>query len=278
MLFEMLVGERPFTGRSPIEILGNHMSAPRVAPSTLRAELADCPGLDALVLRALSPEPDQRFTSMEALGDALVTCLRAIAPDAAEHVTEPTGEQTNRARRVSDDDHVTSAVSRATPRSRWLVSAAAVLAITIAAIGWLAHDRVRPTAAHSEMASSHRGPEVTQPTARAPRPALPSVAPAVVVEPDLATANPTSHAVLITSSPRGAAVYRGDTRVGITPLTLTIDPADEAQAVTIEAAGYRTRRVLVGTARDHVNVVLSSMRPQKPAARATPSARGVAEW
>ncbi|HEY5948563.1 MAG TPA: serine/threonine-protein kinase [Kofleriaceae bacterium] len=278
VLFEMLVGERPFTGRSPLEILGNHLSAPRVAPSTLRSQLADCPGLDALVLRALSPEPEQRFASMEALGDALVACLRAIAPDAAEHVTEPTGEQTDRARWVRDDDEVTSAVSRATPRSRWLGAAAAVIATSIATVGWLAHDRASAPDSHSAVAASPPVPEPLQSPTRVPLPSSPSISSAVVVEPDLPTDNPTSHAVLITSTPRGATVYRGDSRVGITPLTLSIDPADRAQAVTIEATGYRSRRMIVGTDRDHVNVVLFSIRPQKPAARAVSTARGVAEW
>jgi serine/threonine protein kinase len=274
MLFEMLVGERPFTGRSPIEILGNHMSAPRVPPSTLRAELAAWPGLDALVLRALSPHPEQRFASMEVLGDALVACLRAIAPDAAEHATEPTGEQTDRARLARDRAPATSVVSRGAPRLRWLGIAAAVIAASIATVGWWARDRVPATA-------SHRAPAASPSTSTSPPPAPspappPAPSPVVVVEPDVPAADTASRAVMITSTPRGASVYRGDRRVGVTPMTLTIDPADRAQPVTIEAAGYRSRRVLVGTDRDRVDVVL--LRSPKPAARPAATARGVAEW
>src|SRR6476659_3296923 len=91
MLFEMLVGERPFNGRSPIEIIGNHMSAPRFAPSTLRTELAEYPGLDELVLRAIAPAREQRFASMASFADSLIACIRAVAPEAAAQVTEPTG-------------------------------------------------------------------------------------------------------------------------------------------------------------------------------------------
>jgi hypothetical protein len=83
---------------------------------------------------------------------------------------------------------------------------------------------------------------------------------------------------MITSTPRGASVYRGERRVGVTPMTLTIDPEDGAQAMRIEAAGYRSRRVMVGTDRDRVDVVLSSIRSPKPAARPASTARGVAEW
>jgi serine/threonine-protein kinase len=92
MLFEMLVGERPFTGRSALEVLIKHLEAPRVAPSRLRPELGRYPGLDALVLRALAPSAAKRFRSMEELGEAIVACLRGIDPAAAEKATEISGE------------------------------------------------------------------------------------------------------------------------------------------------------------------------------------------
>ncbi|MCE9577545.1 MAG: serine/threonine protein kinase, partial [Deltaproteobacteria bacterium] len=86
MLYEMLVGERPFTGRSPIEILAKHIDAPRVPPSSRRPELAACPGLDALVVTAVAVLPERRYRSMAAFGDAIVACLRAIDPAAADRV------------------------------------------------------------------------------------------------------------------------------------------------------------------------------------------------
>jgi serine/threonine-protein kinase len=130
MLFEMLVGERPFSGRSPIEIIGNHMSAPRFAPSRLRAELADYPGLDDLVLRAIAPAREQRFASMAAFADALIACIEAVAPEGAAHATEPTDKQPRRSHR---DREVTSPVARPGV-SRWLLAAAAVAA-TLAVVG-----------------------------------------------------------------------------------------------------------------------------------------------
>ncbi|MCA9677494.1 MAG: serine/threonine protein kinase, partial [Myxococcales bacterium] len=86
MLFEMLVGERPFTGRAPIEVLTKHLQAPRVAPSTRRPELARCPGLDALVVTALAADPERRHASMVVFGEAMIACLRAIDPTAAAGV------------------------------------------------------------------------------------------------------------------------------------------------------------------------------------------------
>ncbi|HSN24820.1 MAG TPA: serine/threonine-protein kinase [Kofleriaceae bacterium] len=155
MLFEMLVGERPFGGRSPLEILGNHFSAPRIAPSNLRAELAGCPGLDALVLRALAADPDQRFPSMESFGDALLECLRAIAPDAARHATEPTGARAASSAPVTHDDATTSEVWRFVPRSRRRRVVAAMIVTIIAAVGWMSRTRApAPAAQHADVAVS----------------------------------------------------------------------------------------------------------------------------
>jgi eukaryotic-like serine/threonine-protein kinase len=280
VLFEMLVGERPFTGRSPLEILGNHLSAPRVAPSTLRGELADCPGLDALVLRALSADANQRFASMEAFGDALVACLHAFAPDAAKHVTEPTGERTTPTRRVQHDGEATSAVARFGSRSRWLGIGAAVIATSIAAISLMSREHAPASQHHRAVAASPPLAETLQSPAR---PLLPAPTPSrsIAVEVPAGPVAPdsgSSHEVLITSSPRGAAVYRADQRIGVTPLTVVLEPADETRTLSIHAPGYRRRRIVVDADREHVNVVLTSDRRQKPAARSAPSERGVAEW
>jgi hypothetical protein len=96
VLFEMLVGARPFTGRAPLEILLKHVNAPRIMPSERRPELAACPGLDALVLRAIAIEPARRFRTMEDLGEALLATLGTIDPGVLENVTAITGELTER--------------------------------------------------------------------------------------------------------------------------------------------------------------------------------------
>lgn len=156
MLFEMLTGERPFGGRSPLEILGNSLSAPRVAPSTLRAELAGCPGLDALVLRAISAAADQRFPSMDCFADAILDCLRAIAPDAVTHATEPTRDRAISSPPVADDDATTSVVWRFVPRPRWLVATAIAIIAIVAVVGWMSRDRTPAPASKASAAQLRR--------------------------------------------------------------------------------------------------------------------------
>ena len=59
VLYEMLTGKVPFTGDAPVEIAMKHLSAIPEPPSTLRPEVPH--DLDAVVMRALAKDPDQRY-------------------------------------------------------------------------------------------------------------------------------------------------------------------------------------------------------------------------
>ncbi|CAB4534862.1 unannotated protein [freshwater metagenome] len=59
VLFEMLTGQRPFEGDSPIQIAYKHVNERVPAPSTLKASITD--KVDHIVLKATAPNPDQRY-------------------------------------------------------------------------------------------------------------------------------------------------------------------------------------------------------------------------
>jgi serine/threonine-protein kinase len=58
VLFELLTGRKPYEGESPIQIAYKHVNERIPAPSTIKSGIA--PALDALVVKATSPNPDQR--------------------------------------------------------------------------------------------------------------------------------------------------------------------------------------------------------------------------
>ncbi len=68
MAYELLTGKPPFAGPS-IEILTQHVETMPAAPSTLRAEIPAW--LDAVVLRALAKNPDDRFVTVYRFIEAL---------------------------------------------------------------------------------------------------------------------------------------------------------------------------------------------------------------
>ncbi len=68
ILYEMLTGEPPFTGR-PYEILEKHVNTPPEPLSTLRPDLPE--SLVTIVHKLLEKKPEQRYTSAESLANVL---------------------------------------------------------------------------------------------------------------------------------------------------------------------------------------------------------------
>ena len=67
MIYELLVGHPPFQG-GPGQVMRQHYQTPPPTPSTLNPHLS--PALDAVLLRALSKEPGERFSSVVAFARA----------------------------------------------------------------------------------------------------------------------------------------------------------------------------------------------------------------
>jgi beta-lactam-binding protein with PASTA domain/predicted Ser/Thr protein kinase len=69
VLYEMLTGQVPFTGESPVEIAMKHLSDTPRPPSMLRPEIP--PDLDMVVLRSLAKRPEDRFQTAEEMDEEL---------------------------------------------------------------------------------------------------------------------------------------------------------------------------------------------------------------
>ena len=69
VLFELLTGDVPFTGETPVEIAMKHLSEIPDAPSQRRRDVP--PDLDLVVLRALAKDPAERYQSAAAMDSDL---------------------------------------------------------------------------------------------------------------------------------------------------------------------------------------------------------------
>jgi serine/threonine-protein kinase len=87
VLFELLTGEVPFRGDSPVEIAMKHLSEVPPVPSDLRPDVPT--DLDLVVVRALAKEPADRYQSAAAMDADLETVARGgrIAAETAEAAT-----------------------------------------------------------------------------------------------------------------------------------------------------------------------------------------------
>lgn len=61
VLYEMLTGEAPFSGDTPLSVAYKHVRENPEPPSTLNPDVPD--GLDAIVMKALAKNPENRYSS-----------------------------------------------------------------------------------------------------------------------------------------------------------------------------------------------------------------------
>ena len=82
VLYELLTGQVPFTGDTPLEIAMKHLSEIPKPPSELRSDVPH--DLDMVVLRALAKDPSERYQSAEEMDADLDRILQGL----------PVGEET----------------------------------------------------------------------------------------------------------------------------------------------------------------------------------------
>jgi eukaryotic-like serine/threonine-protein kinase len=87
VLYEMLTGQVPFTGDTPLEIAMKHLSEVPVPPSELREDVPE--DLDMVVLRALAKDPEDRYQTAEEMDADLARVARGlgVSPETADAAT-----------------------------------------------------------------------------------------------------------------------------------------------------------------------------------------------
>jgi eukaryotic-like serine/threonine-protein kinase len=89
LLYELLTGRPPFVGESPVSVAYQHVREQAAPPSTLDPELS--PEIDAIVMKSLTKDVEQRYQSASAMRADIERCL-AGQPVVAPAVPVDTGE------------------------------------------------------------------------------------------------------------------------------------------------------------------------------------------
>ena len=145
ILYELLTGQRPFSGGVG-QVMAKVVTEPPEPPSTIRPDLE--PALEAICLKAMAKETDQRYESMAAMAAALSRYLKVDVAE-ARPVKKAPGKAAPAAKAPSEAEKlvaqlVDQLVSRIEPAesraatarrfSRWTLVAGAVFLLGIAVV------------------------------------------------------------------------------------------------------------------------------------------------
>jgi eukaryotic-like serine/threonine-protein kinase len=88
MLYELLVGEPPFTGDSPVSIVVQHVSDAPTPPSATNGDVST--DTDSIVLKALAKDPADRYQSASEMKSDIDKVLSGQRPEATALFEAPT--------------------------------------------------------------------------------------------------------------------------------------------------------------------------------------------
>jgi eukaryotic-like serine/threonine-protein kinase len=139
VLYEILTGEPPFVGDSPVAVAYQHVREDPVPPSQRHEGIS--PELDAVVLKALAKNPENRYQSAAEMRSDLVKVHSGEQPDAPKVFTDA---ERSSLMSTPTGDHRTEpigSVARAQPRyiekerrgsvGRWLIAVAVLAVLTV---------------------------------------------------------------------------------------------------------------------------------------------------
>ncbi|MFE0025914.1 Stk1 family PASTA domain-containing Ser/Thr kinase [Amycolatopsis sp. NPDC059021] len=131
VLYELVTGEPPFTGDSPVAVAYQHVREDPSAPSTVNPAVS--PELDAVVLKALAKGPANRYQSAAEMRSDLVRTLSGQRPSAPMVMSEDERTQvmdTDRRTQAYDDYAEPEEDPKAKRRRRiWLAIGAGVFVL-----------------------------------------------------------------------------------------------------------------------------------------------------
>ncbi len=113
VLFELLTGEPPFTGDSPVAVAYQHVREDPKPPSALNPRVP--PTLDAIVLKAMAKGPANRYQSSAEMRGDLVRVLSGQRPGAPMVMTDE-----DRTSFIGGPPNRTEIMDRRGPTRRWL--------------------------------------------------------------------------------------------------------------------------------------------------------------
>ncbi len=263
ILYEMLTGDVPFHAETFMGVLTKHMFEGPIPPSQRNPSAHIPPDVEAVVMKALAKDRDQRFQTMQELALALEACGGGD-PNAA-WVGEPTGSDSQAAYRLGGGSQVAPAVAATTQppvaRSRTGL-VVGVLAVVVGIIGVGGYFATRkPAPAPAPLVVAPPPPKLEAPKVVA----APPVAPPPVEAP-----KPSEYTMTIATQPSGAEVFDGNEILGTTPCDVKLPAGTTPVELTLKKKGWKDQPLKIVPDRNHD--FLADLAPLPKAHATTPHA------
>jgi eukaryotic-like serine/threonine-protein kinase len=238
ILYEMVVGRRPFDSDGVYAVISMHINEPPVSPSTYRPDLPR--DLEAIIMQALAKSPADRQESMAVLHSRLELtrnnpaasseALARVQHERVRPVPLPLSRQGTlpEIKTLGDtavSNQVTSKTGTARGPARMRVALAGVVVAMLVGLYVLGPFGAKPATPRHDPAPS--------PVAAAP----------VVMAPAPAPAAPLPIEIGLDSEPTGASVFVGDVLVGTTPTKFKTANTIEPVEFTFRAPGFEAEKI-----------------------------------
>ncbi len=283
LLFQILTGKPPFTGKDSIDIIVKHIRERPPRPKSLKAELPD--EVEALVLKCLEKEPSDRYQSMDEVLEALKNVASANGmsgaftdpraaivgsssatmfkpgsiPQPASSKSKTPREQPVGMATRSIEVPIDESMAVTAPRRNLLVVyilGGAVAAAIVVGIVTFATRKSKPTVVPPKPAVALPVDPPKPPPVDPPKP----VEPPKPVDPVMVTFE-------VSSTPAGAAVSLEGKQVGVTPFTLPLKADDDGNLrvqLAFSLDGYQSATAVAeGRGTVKVNQVLKKKSGKK---------------
>jgi serine/threonine-protein kinase len=264
IMYELFTGKVPFEAESFMGILTKHITTQPTPPRQAAPEREIPPSIEAVILRALAKEPEERYQSMAEMATELAAIAAEVAPEVLQprpssqalaqiskplSVVMPSRTATPMPKPPSGKQPLPLDETRPHPKKRSAAPYFAVAAILVAA------------AAGAVVYVTH---------APAPAPTPAPTPPAVVVAPPPKPAEPATpppapavEEVIVDSVPPGAKIYVDGAAIGDTPETVKVDKG-ATKPIVLKKDGFVDRQETVDPAKTH-KLLVRLERVKKPA-------------
>ena len=259
ILYEMAAGQLPFDAENVMGILTQHVYK---RPSTIRSIVQSgqvSPALEAVVLKALSKDPADRYQTMQQFSLDLQKLEQGLEPDAVDEMMARSAsmfppELFQKDSAAGSAEETSPLASPVHARSRWRAYAGAGLAaLALCSL----------VIALTARGSRSKPPAPTASGVAAPTAAT-DVAPPGVAPPK--TPAPETVEVLLATEPLDAHVFRGKDDLGSPPMTVNVE---KGQTVLFEVRrqGFKSQSVTVDGSAQKVTIklVAGNERARAPA-------------